>query len=146
MLKAISKVVVLTIMLVAFISQAMAFNTSMPCESADDEHQNALATSQNLSPSVLTNKVLTHSVSTDSVVKGSDSTVIDADNHGDCCGIECCDLDCGCITNTCTSVVYFTINAATIKAVALGENLYLQQLVQPQSLSTSLYRPPIFTA
>ncbi|TRX54506.1 hypothetical protein [Thalassomonas sp. M1454] len=139
MLKAISKVLVLTMMLVAFLSQAMAFNTSMPCETAEDEHLNVVTTSQKLNSNTAIDIESKYTIS-------AHNDSIDPDNHDDCCGIECCDLDCSCIANTCNSVVYFNISLVTIKTITLDETMFLPELVQPNSVSTSLYRPPIFTS
>lgn len=125
MFKAVTKVLVLTMMFVAFIGQAMAFNTSMYCGSAEDTVNSQLVTSEQLN--------------------ASGSTSIDSDNAEDCCDIECCDLNCSCVGNTCSSVTYFNSHADTKKHFAYNDTAYLQQFEQPNSISSSLYRPPIFT-
>jgi hypothetical protein len=124
MFKAVSKVSVIAVMLVAFVGQAIAFDTSMSCENSGDP----------LSPSF------------SELVKRFDSKPIDTDNQDDCCGIECCDVDCTCIANACSSLVYLNTEVDSTKTAALSEVVYMQQFEQPKSISTLLYRPPIFTS
>lgn len=124
MFKAVSRVLVIAMMLVAFVGQTMAFNTSMPCETSVDS----------IPPSF------------SELVKHYDSNPIDINSPEDCCGIECCDVDCTCIANACSSSVYFNTDIDSTKAVALSEIVYMQQFEHPKSISTLLYRPPIFTS
>jgi hypothetical protein len=124
MFKAVSRVLVIALMLVAFVGQAIAFNTSMPCETSVDS----------LSPNF------------SELVKHYVSKPIDTDNREDCCGIECCDVDCSCIANACSSLAYLNTEADSTKTAALSEVVYIQQFEQPKSISTLLYRPPIFTS
>jgi len=124
MFKAVSRVFVIAVMLVAFVGQAITFNSSMPCETSVDT----------LSPSF------------NERVKHNDSNSIDTDSPEDCCGIECCDLDCMCIANACSSVEYFSIEVDSTKTAASSEVVYLQQFKQANSISTLRYRPPIFTS
>ncbi len=124
MLKAISRVLVMAVMLVAFIGQAMAFNTSMPCETLAESHDTSF------------NELANH----------YDSNSIDTKSQEDCCGIECCDLACTCIANACSSFVYFNSDLNSTKLVALTEVVYKQQFTQPKSIPALLYRPPIFTS
>jgi hypothetical protein len=124
MFKAVSRVLVIAVMLVAFVGQAIAFNTSMLCETSVDSF------SPNFSE----------------LVKHYDSKPIDTDNREDCCGIECCDVDCTCIANACSSLVYLNTEVDSTKTAALSDVVYMQQFEQPKSISTLLYRPPIFTS
>ena len=124
MFKAVSRVLVIAVMLVAFVGQTLAFNASMSCETSVDS----------LSPNF------------SELVKHYDSKPIDTDSPEDCCGIECCAVDCSCIANACSSFVYFNTEVDSTKTVALSEVVYLQQFEQPKSISTLLYRPPIFTS
>jgi len=124
MFKAVSKVLVIVMMLVAFVGQSIAFNTSMPCETSVD------SLSSNLN----------------ALEKHYDSKPIDTDNLEDCCGIECCDVDCACITNACSSFVYFNTEIDSTKTAGLSEVVHNQQSEQPKSISTLVYRPPIFTS
>ncbi|MFQ3196015.1 MAG: hypothetical protein ACI9N3_002857 [Colwellia sp.] len=122
MFKVASKVLVIAVMLVAFIGQTLAFNTSMSCETLVD------------SSSLGFSELLMH----------NDSNSIDSDNSKDCCGIECCDVGCTCIANACSLFVYFNTEVESTKIVTLSEHFYKQQSAQPKSISTLLYRPPIF--
>ena len=123
MFKAVSRVLVIAVMLVAFVGQAIAFNTSMPCETSVD------SVSSNFSE----------------LVKHHDSNSIETDSPEDCCGIECCSADC-CIASACSSFVYFNTDLDSTKTAALSEVVFMQQSEQPKSISTLLYRPPIFTS
>jgi hypothetical protein len=124
MFKAVSKVLVIVVLLVSFIGQAMAFNTSMSCETS----------------------VVAHNTNHSELVSHYDSNPFEADSTEDCCGIECCDVDCTCITNACSPFAYFVTDTDPAKAVVLSEAVFFQQPKQPKSISTSLYRPPIFTS
>ncbi len=122
MFKAVSKVLFITVLLVAFVGQAIAFNTSMSCETPVDS----------ISPNF------------SELVQHFDSNPIDTNSPEDCCGIECCDLDCICIANACSSFIYFNSESDSIKTAALSEAVYRQKSEQPNAISTFLYRPPIF--
>lgn len=122
MFKAMSRMLIIAMMLVAFIGQAIAFNTSISCETSVEY----------LSPNV------------SELVKHSDSNLMDTDNQEDCCGIECCAVGCTCIVNACSSFVYFNDEFDSNKTATLGEAAYIQLSEQPKSISTLFYRPPIF--
>ena len=122
MLKAVSRVLVIAMMLFAFVGQTLAFNTSMPCDTSVDH------LSANISEPV----------------KHYESTSDNANNQEDCCGIECCDLDCTCIANACSSIVYFNTEFNSTRPVTLSNLVVIQQSEQPKSIATLLYRPPIF--
>lgn len=122
MFKAVLKVLVLAVMLVAFVGQAIAFNTAMPCETSVDAH------SSNVSE----------------LVKHYDSNSSSSDSEEDCCGIACCDLDCTCIANACASSVYFNIEVNSLKTITLSDIIYIQLPEQPRSIATLLFRPPIY--
>jgi hypothetical protein len=124
MFKAVLKGLVITLMLIAFVGQAIAFNPSVTCE-----------TSVNLISPNFSERI-----------KHFDSSSIDTDSSEDCCGIECCGVDCTCIANACSSLVDFNTEVDPTKTVALTEVVYIQQSEQPKSISTLLYRPPIFTS
>jgi hypothetical protein len=124
MCKAVSRALVTVVMLVAFVGQAIAFNTSMSCETSVDS--------------------LSHNVS--ELVKHYDSNLIDTDSPENCCGIECCDVDCNCLANACSSFVYLNTDVDSTKIAALSDVVYMQQSEQPKFIATLLYRPPIFTS
>jgi hypothetical protein len=122
MFKAASKVLVIAVMLIAFIGQAIAFNSAMSCETSESSFSSNLMKQVKLNESV------------------SNAT----DNSEDCCGIKCCDLDCTCVANACSSFMNVDTEVEAIKATTLNEVVGLQQSDQPKSFSTLLYRPPIF--
>ena len=124
MFKVVSNVLVIAIILVAFIGQTLAFNSAMSCETSVES--SALGFSE--------------------LVKHKNSNSTDSDNSEDCCGIECCDLGCTCITNACSLWLYFNTEVESTRITALSEAIYKQQPVQPESIATLLYRPPIFTS
>ena len=124
MFKAMSRMLIIAMMLVAFIGQAIAFNTSISCETSVEY----------LSPNV------------SELVKHSDSNLMDTDNQEDCCGIECCAVGCTCIVNACSSFVYFNIDVDSTKTTSSSDVIYKQQSEQPKSIATLLYRPPVFTS
>jgi len=124
MFTAVSKVLVIAVMLVAFVGQAIAFNTSMSCETTVDSL----------------------SLNFHELIKHNGSNPINTDSPEDCCGIECCGVDCTCIANACSSFVYFNTEVDSTKTASLSEVVYMQQAEQPKSISTLLYRPPIFTS
>jgi hypothetical protein len=122
MFKGVSIVLIIAMMLVAFVGQAMAFNTSMSCE----------------------NSVSSLSPNTSELIKHYDTSKIDTDSQEDCCGIECCDFGCPCVANACSSFVYFHTEAHSTKTTSLSGVVYIQLSEQPKSITTLLYRPPIF--
>jgi len=122
MFQTVLKVLVIVVMLVAFVGQAVTFNTSMSCETS----------------------VETITPNFSELVKHNNSNPIDTDNSEDCCGIECCEIDCSCIANACSSFLHFNTEVVSIKTAILSETLYMQQTEQPKSIATLLFRPPIF--
>lgn len=121
MCKAVLRIFIIAMMLVAFVGQAITFNTSMSCETS----VNAL------------------SFDTNERVKHYD---LNTTSPEDCCGIECCGVNCTCIVNACSSSVYFNTVVHSAKIIILAEVFYMQQFEQLKSISTLLYRPPIFTS
>ena len=122
MFKAVSRVLVTAIMLVAFVGQAIAFNTSMSCKTTEN--------------------TLSHSLS--EPINHFDEGLTHTDTSEDCCGIECCDDNCTCIANACSSAIYFNTVVDSTKSKALSDVIDMPQCEQPKSISTLLYRPPIF--
>jgi len=123
MYKAVSRVVVIAVMLVAFVGQAIAVNISMSCTASVDSASPKFS----------------------ELIKHYDSSPISTDSLENCCGIECCSADC-CIASACSSFVYFNTEVDSLKTVALSEVVYKQQSGQPISITTMLYRPPIFSS
>ena len=132
MFKAVSRVLFLAVMLVAFIGQVLAFNTSMSCETSAGSH------------SLNKNNHLADSVSINAALENNESNIKDTDSSEDCCSIECCDMDCVCMAHVCSSSTYFSTNVGLNKTVMVSEKLYTPNFEQPKSIITLLYRPPIF--
>jgi hypothetical protein len=124
MFKAVLRMFIIAMMLVAFVGQAITFNSAMSCE-----------TSENALSFDTSERVKDHVLSTASAV-----------NPEDCCGIECCGINCTCIVNACSSSVYFNTVVHSAKITILAEIFYMQQFEQLKSTYTLLYRPPIFTS
>jgi hypothetical protein len=122
MFERISRVLVIFVMLVAFVGQALSFNTSVPCETSVETISNNIS----------------------ELVKHDDFSSIDIDRTQDCCGIDCCDADCKCIANACSSFVYFNTEFESTNTSTLNDVVYIQPSEQPKSIYTLLYRPPIF--
>ncbi|WP_159820945.1 hypothetical protein [Colwellia sp. 20A7] len=122
MFKAVSRVLFFVVMLVAFIGQVLAFNTSMACETSVESH------------SLIKNHKL----------ENNDSSIIDTDSAEDCCSIECCDMDCICMAHVCSSSTYFSTNVGLNRTITVNETFYISNFEQPKSIVTLLYRPPIF--
>jgi hypothetical protein len=124
MFKPFSKVLVLAAMLIAFVGQALAY-TTMPCEMTVDSHQSHM-TMDHSSPD--SPKGMDHSK-----MKSSKSTSED-----------CCDVDCVCPDHACSSVSLLISGYYTLGVMGFTEAAIIQVSEQPNSISTSLYRPPIF--
>jgi hypothetical protein len=124
MFKTVLRMFIIAMMLVAFVGQAISFNTAMSCETSE----NAL------------------SFDTSKQVKHYGLSKVSKANPEDCCGIECCDVNCTCIVNACSSTVYFNTVVHSAKITILAEAFYMQQFEQLKSIYPLLYRPPIFTS
>ena len=124
MFQAFSKVLVLLVMLVSFVGQVMANDIFSYCESPT-------AASVDIQ--------LVENVNSDDAANSNDNT-------DDCCDDECCDADCICALNGCSAVTYLTVGMEYSELTLVSEFSYMQQSEQPKSISTSLYRPPIFTS
>jgi hypothetical protein len=123
MLKAISKVLLIAMMLVAFFGQVTLLNTTMSCETSVNS----------LSPNVIDQ------------IKHNDLSSIETVNEEDCCDIECCAEGC-CFANTCSSLVYVNTDVDSVNSLSLTETTYKQLSEQPTSMPALLYRPPIFSS
>jgi hypothetical protein len=121
MFKAVSRMLVIAMMLFAFVGQAVAFNSAMPCETFEDSHPSHVS----------------------EIAKHYDSNLTHNNSEEDCCGIDCCDLDCICIANACSSIVYFNIEINSASTSSLSYIVNIQQSKQTRSMATVLYRPPI---
>ena len=118
MSKAFSKVLVITLMLVAFVGQAFAYS-AMSCEMSSGSHESHMNMNMNM-------------------------------NHGDMNkssngqSEDCCDVECVCPANACSSTTVLNSSIDSTDIQIFSESVAALQSKQPHSISTSLYRPPIF--
>lgn len=125
MFQALSKVLILSVMLFPFIGQAMANDIFSSCETSAAASVD-IQLNENINP---------------------DDAANSTENTDDCCDDECCDSDCICALNGCSPVTYLTVGMDYSELVLISELSYIQQsFVHPKSISTSRYRPPIFTS
>ena len=127
MIKAISRVLFTAFMLIAFVGQAIAFNSAMSCETSEN-----------------TTSASAHTNSAQAQHKSSAAS--DSKSSEDCCGIDCCDLDCNCIANACSSFMYVETEGYAAKNYSLNKAVWLPLANQPKTMTSLLYRPPIFTS
>lgn len=57
---------------------------------------------------------------------------------------DCCDVECICPANACSSTTVLNSSVDSTDIQILRESVAALQSKQPHSISTSLYRPPIF--
>ena len=124
MFKPLSKVLVVVAMLNAFVGQALAY-TSMSCEMSADSHQSHMTMEHS---SMKSHEGMEHG---DMKASASSSK-------------DCCDVDCICPANACTSVTFLNSNNGSPDILGFTEAIANQGAEHPKSMSTSLFRPPIF--
>jgi len=124
MFKPLSKVLVVVAMLTAFVGQAFAY-TSMSCEMSADSHQSHMTMEHS---SMKSHEGMEHG---DMKASASSSK-------------DCCDVDCICPANACTSVTFLNSNNGSPDILGFTEAIVNQGAKHPKSMSTSLFRPPIF--
>lgn len=124
MIKPVSKDIVVVAMLIAFIGQAWAY-TSMSCEMSADSHQSHMTMDHS---SIKSHESMDHG---DMKVNTSSSE-------------DCCDVDCVCPANACTSTLALNSNVDSKDIQLSSESVVIIQSIQLNSISSSLYRPPIF--
>lgn len=116
MSKAFSKVLVITLMLVAFVGQAFAYS-AMPCEMSSGSHESHM------------NMNMDHG---------------DMNKSSNGQSEDCWDVECICPANACSSTTVLNSSVDSTDIQILSESVAALQSKQPHSISTSLYRPPIF--
>lgn len=131
--KALPKLTVFVVMLVGFLGQAMASSSSVFCNALFDAH-----TATKLSePHLAVNK--------DKLQLSAQ--VLDITNEAeDCCDTDCCDANCLCLANGCVSVVYLSNQVSDLYSETFRITAITPLVEQPNSLASTLYRPPIFTS
>ena len=125
MFKHFTKAVVMTLMLVAFVGQTFAYS-AMSCEMSSGSHESHM----NMDHSKMSHH------------EGMNHGNMNENNNSqseDCCGVECV-----CPANACTSATMLNSSVDSTDIKMLSESLAALQSKQPNSISTSLYRPPIF--
>ena len=125
MSKSLSKVLVVIAMLTAFLGQALAY-TAMSCEMSADSHASHME---------MEHSSMNHQES----MSHGDMKTSDTGKYQDCCSV-----DCTCPANACTSITFLNTNVGSTDLLRVREAVFLQKVEQPTSISTSLYRPPIF--
>ena len=118
MSKAFSKVLVMTLMLVAFVGQAFAYS-AMSCEMSSGSHELHMNMNMNM-----------------------DHGDMNKSSNGQ--SEDCCDVECICPANACSSTTVLNSSVDSTDIQILSESVAALQSKQPHSISTSLYRPPIF--
>lgn len=129
MFKPVYNALIVLIMLVAFVGQAFAYST-MACEMAGEAHQEHM-TLKNDNPHAH-HQNMNHQ-SMEHMEQGH------TNNSDDCCGVNCM-----CPANACTSFTFVTEHMSFMTIIITDGAVSSQALEQPTSVSTSLYRPPIF--
>jgi uncharacterized protein involved in copper resistance len=129
MIKSLSKVLVVAAMLIAFVGQALAYS-SMSCEISNESHQSHAA----MDHSDMDHENMDHAN------MGHASMNHDSLDTQE----DCCDTECICPTSACMSLSIVGSAPNTAFLVRLSEGVTLQPTNQTKSISTSLYRPPIF--
>ena len=120
MSKAFSKVLVITLMLFAFVGQAFAYS-AMPCEMSSGSHESHMNMNMNMN---------------------MDHGDMNKSSNGQ--SEDCCDVECICPANACSSTTVLNSSVDSTDIQILSESVAALQSKQPHSISTSLYRPPIF--
>jgi hypothetical protein len=118
MSKAFSKVLVMTLMLVASVGQAFAYS-AMPCEMSSGSHESHMNMNMNM-----------------------DHGDMNKSSNGQ--SEDCCDVECICPANACSSTTVLNSSIDSTDIQIFSEFVAALQSKQPHSISTSLYRPPIF--
>ncbi len=111
-------------MLVAFVGQAFAYS-AMSCEMSLGSHESHM----NMEHSKMSHH------------EGMEHGDMNKSSNGqseDCCGV------CVCPTNACSSTTVLNSSIDSTDIQIFSESVAALQSKQPHSISTSLYRPPIF--
>lgn len=116
MFKPLSKVLVVVAMLIAFVGQALAY-TAMSCEMSSGSHESHM------------NMNMDHG---------------DMNKSSNGQSEDCCDVECICPANACSSTTVLNSSIDSTDIQIFSESVAALQSKQPHSISTSLYRPPIF--
>ncbi|MFD2165688.1 hypothetical protein ACFSJY_05370 [Thalassotalea euphylliae] len=131
--KTLSQLIVITLMLLAFLSQAFAGANPMTCAPADNTATQHLSDSTN--QPVKSQHIITD-YSLDNIY----------DNEAECCDVDCCERDCVCFTSGCASIVYISTTPVSTQLNVARSLSAIVSTEHPITRITALYRPPIFTS
>jgi hypothetical protein len=137
MFKGLSKVFLLSAMLIAYLGQSIAYSNNITCDAPSDNQIDKVS-------NVKSDHFFSQNLVSATLVKSNSAQHTDSERAIDCCDVECCDIDCVCFGNACSHFSYLQITLATTNIVINNEALYWQKNEPKQSLSQLLYRPPIF--
>ncbi|GLX84052.1 hypothetical protein tloyanaT_03040 [Thalassotalea loyana] len=125
MSRAFSKVLVMTLMLIAFVGQVFAYS-AMSCEMSSSSHESHM----NMEHSKMSHH------------EGMNHGDMNKSSNGQ--SEDCCDVECICPANACSSSTALNSSIDSTDIQILSESVAELQSNRPYSISTSLYRPPIF--
>ena len=125
MLKPLSKTIVLILVLIAFVGQVFAYS-AMSCEMLAGSHESHMQ---------MDHSKMNHH-------EGMNHDEMNTNINGQT--EECCVVDCVCPANACTSTTALNSSVVLSDIQSLSEAVATLQSKQPNSISTSFYRPPIF--
>ena len=126
MSKLVSNTLIITAMLVSLMGQAFAASamaSAMACEMAGESHSSHMMMSATMDHASMGHSGMT-----------SDTGMAD----------DCCKVACFCPTNACTSVTLLNTGNSATGVIKLSEAVIAQSTAQPNTISSSLFRPPIF--
>lgn len=137
MFKGLSKVFLLSAMLIAYLGQSIAFSNNITCDAPSETHVGEVST-------LKSDNIFNQNLVTPNLVISNSVQHTNSESAIDCCDVECCDIDCVCFGNACSHFYYLQITLTTTNIIINNEALYWQKNEPKQSLSQLLYRPPIF--
>ena len=112
-------------MLFAFVGQAFAYS-AMSCEMSSGSHESHMK---------MDHSKMSHH-------EGMNHGDMNKSSNGQ--SEDCCDVECVCPANACSSTTVLNSSFDATDIQILSESVAALQSKQPHSISTSLYRPPIF--
>ena len=121
MFKALSQLLFMIILLVAFVGQTMAYSLMASYDSISE-------------------------LQTSTQLQSSSTAHNESSSENDCCDVECCESECICPANACASMVYLDSNLPISDLAVISEPLNLLSTQATVVIARSLYRPPIFTS
>ena len=145
MVNSLSKVLVVATMLIALVGQAFAYS-AMSCEMTGASHGShinmAADTHSDMNHDGMHHGVVDHDVIDHGVVDHSlmNHDTADLSNTDE----DCCESECSCPASACTNLSIVNSEASSSAMIQISEAVSMQPTSQTKSISSSLYRPPIF--